>query len=276
MDTKTLIGVVKGATALTIFRPIAENVYNQTLKIGNLYDVNITSPLNNQILYFLSPSYRNKGLVFQTGTTGAGNINIFWADMIGEQLTALNALSQTLTYNNAINKFVQYQRLHSSAQGSNATLNATRMITNGIFSLINTNTPSANYAFFGGSATVAYGNTTVNINVMASYLVSSNSGILLQNGCYNRTFEINGFISIPLTTFTDNSSFILYVYLGDTVISQTSVSCRTGDVIKYINIYAVINTTVANLGQKIDLRIKYTGSVLTVGAGVFSFSVKSL
>ena len=275
MDTKTLIGVVKGATALTVFRPFAENVYNQTLKIGSLYDVNITTPLNNQILYFLYPTYRNKGLIFQTGAVGgAGNANIYWGDMIGEQTPAVNSLSQTLTYNNAIDKFVQYQRLHSSAQGSNMTLNNTKLITNAIYSLTNTNTPSANYAFSSGS--VAYANTTVNTTVMASYLVASNSGILLQNGCYNRTFEINGFISIPLTTFTDNSNFILYVYLGDTVINQTSVVCRTGDVIKYINIYAVINTTVANLGQKIDFRIQYTGSVFTTTAGIFSFSVKSL
>jgi hypothetical protein len=274
MDTKLLIGIVKGSTALTVYRPVAENVYNQTLKIGNLYDVNITTPLNNQILYFLSPSYRNKGLIFQPGTTGAGNVNIFWGDMIGEQFTALNSLSQTLTYNNALNKFVQYQRLHSSAQGSNASLNATKLITNGIFSLINTNTPVANYGF--SSVSVAYGNTTVNVSITPSYLVASNSGILLQNGCYNRTFEINGFLSVPLTTFTDNSSFILYVYLGDTVINQTSVSCRTGDIVKYINIYSVINTTVANLGQKIDFRIQYTGSVLTTTAGTFSFSVKSL
>ena len=274
MDTKTLIGVVKGATALTVFRPVAENVYNQTLKIGNLYDVNITTQLNNQILYFLSPSYTNKGLIFQPGTSGTGNVNIFWGDMIGEQFTTLNSLSQTLTYNNALNKFVQYQRLHSSSQGSNMSLNTTKMITNGIFSLTNTNTPVLNYAFTGGS--VAYGNTTINTTVMASYLVASNSGILLQNGCYNRTFEINGFISIPLTTFTDNSNFIVYIYLGETVINQTSVCCRTGDIIKYINIYSVINTTVDNLGQKIDFRIQYTGSVLTVGAGIFSFSVKSL
>ena len=274
MDTKTLIGVVKGATALTVFRPVAENVYNQTLKLGNLYDVNITTPLNNQILYFLSPSYRNKGLIFQTGASGAGNVNIFWGDMIGEQFTTLNSLSQTLTYNNALNKFVQYQRLHSSAQGITASLNTTRLITNGIYSLINTNAPSTNYAF--SSASITYGNTTVNVSVMPSYLVSSNSGILLQNGCYNRTFEINGYIFIPLSTFTDNSSFILYVYLGNTVINQTSVSCRTGDVVKYINIYAVINTTVANLGQKIDFRIQYTGSVLTTTAGTFCFSVKSL
>jgi hypothetical protein len=274
MDTKLLIGIVKGSTALTVYRPVAENVYNQTLKIGNLYDANITTPLNNQILYFLSPSYRNKGLIFQTGTTGAGNINIFWGDMIGEQFTALNSLSQTLTYNNALNKFVQYQRLHSSAQGVNGTLNATKLITNGIFSLINTNTPVANYGF--SSVSVTYGNSAINATVMPSYLVASNSGILLQNGCYNRTFEINGFLSIPLTTFTDNSSFILYVYLGDTVINQTSVVCRTGDIVKYINIYSVINTTVANLGQKIDFRIQYTGSVLTTTAGTFSFSVKSL
>jgi hypothetical protein len=99
---------------------------------------------------------------------------------------------------------------------------------------------------------------------------------VLQNGCYNRAFEINGYIFIPLSTFTDNSTFILYIYLGNTVINQTSVVCRTGDIIKYINIYAVINTTVANLGQKIDFRIQYTGSVLTTTAGMFSFSVKSL
>jgi hypothetical protein len=275
MDTKLLIGIVKGSTALTVFRPIAENVYNQTLKIGNLYDVNITTPLNNQILYFLSPTYRNKGLIFQTGIVGgAGNANIYWGDMIGEQTPALNVLSQTLTYNNAIDKFVQYQRLHSSAQGSNMSLNTTKMITNAIYSLTNTNTPLANYAFSSGS--VSYNNSAISSTVMASYLVASNSGVLLQNGCYNRTFEINGFISIPLTTFTDNSSFIVYIYLGDTVINQTSVSCRTGDVIKYINIYAVVNTTVANLNQKIDFRIQYTGSVLTTSAGIFSFSVKSL
>ena len=32
MDTKTLIGIVKGSSALTVYRPAAENVYNQTLK----------------------------------------------------------------------------------------------------------------------------------------------------------------------------------------------------------------------------------------------------
>jgi hypothetical protein len=273
MDTKTLIGVIKGATALTVYRPIAENVYNQTLKIGNLYDVNITTPLNNQILYFLSPSYTNKTLTFQTGAVSIGN-NVFWGDMIGLQFSTSNVLSQTLTYNNATNQFAQFQRLHSSIMGSSTGLNATKMITNGIYSITNSNAPSANYAFSFG--TTANFNTTVSTGVLPSYLVASAGGILLQNGCYNRSFEVNGFISIPLISFTDNSSFIVYVYLGETVINQTSVSCRTGDTIKYINIYAVVNTTVANVNQKIDFRIQYTGSILNTSAGIFSFSVKSL
>jgi hypothetical protein len=270
MENTFLIGLIKGQTIPnTVYRQIGGNVYNQSNKLTNLSDTNITTPLNGQILYYLSPTYRNKFNTFQTGTS-----NINWGDMIGFATNGSNLFSQTLTYNNATQKYVQYQRLHSSINGNAMQLDTAKLITGGIYSMTVSNFPTTFYAFTSGSATNV--NSVVSTTIMATYLTAASTGITLTNGCYNRAFEINGFLNIPLTTFTDNSLFTVYVYLGETIINQTSVVCRTGDIQKIINIYAVVNTTVANVGMKIDFRLQYTGSTLTTGATMFNFSVKSL
>jgi hypothetical protein len=272
MNNSQIIGVIKGQTvANTIYRTIGGNVYNQNNILNNLSDVNITTPLSGQIVYFESPTYRNKFNTFQTGTS-----NINWSDMIGFSTSSLNTFSLTLTYNNATQKYVQYQRLHSSINANFLALNTVNLLTNNIFS-ISTRTPSSNNAFNSPSFSIS--NSPVSGTIMATYLTAnSGSGITLTNGCYNRAFEVNGYLSLSLATFTDGASFIVYVYLGNTIIAQTSVVCRTGDTTKLILIYAVVNTTVANVGQNIDFKLQYTGSTLTAGSGgaLFNFSVKSL
>jgi hypothetical protein len=272
MNNSQLIGVIKGQTAAnTIYRTIGANVYNQNNNLSSLSDVQITTPLNGQILAYrtTTPNFINRFNTFQTGTA-----NVNWSDMIGFPINGSNLFSQTLTYNNATQKYVQFQRLHSSINGTGMTLDSAKLITGGIYSITVSNFPTTFYAYSGGS--VANSNSVVSSTIMATYLTAASTGITLTNGCYNRAFEVNGFLNIPLTTFTDNSSFIVYVYLGETIINQTSVVCRTGDTQKIINIYAVVNTTVANVGQKIDFRLQYTGSTLTTGASMFNFSVKSL
>lgn len=272
MNNSQIIGVRKGQTIPnTIYRTIGGNVYNQSNILNSLSDVQITTPLSGQILAYrtTAPNFINR---FNTFQTGASNVN--WGDMIGFTSAATNVSSQTLTYNNATQKYVQFQRLHSSISGNSMAFDTAKLVTNGIYSMTVSNFPPTNYAFSSGSP--SFSNSIISNTIMATYMTAASTGITLTNGCYNRAFEVNGYLSFNLTTFTDNSSFIVYVYLGETIIAQTSIVCRTGDTAKIILIYAVVNTTVANVGQKIDFRLQYTGSTLTASASLFNFSVKSL
>jgi hypothetical protein len=270
MENSQLIGIVKSGTNLTIYDPIASNVYNQTLKITDLYDTNITTPIGGQIIYFLTPTYRNKTLTFQTGRIS----NIFWGDMIGGQLS--NA-SMTLTFSSATagigsNKFCQYQRLHSSRGVNNASLDATKLLTNGIYSLLNSTLASNAYTV---NPTFNNTDSVFTSGTLSSYLITSSNGILLRNECYPRTFEINGFISIPITEVNDGASFILYIYNDTNIIAQTEVCCGSQSKTVVIGIFAVISTTIADVNKPLDLRIKFTGNTLTVGnKAVANFVVK--
>lgn len=268
MDTLKLIGSFKGSAFRTIYSPIGNNIYNSTSKLSSLYDTNITTPLNNQVLYFLSPSYSNKTLIATSGK----DINIFWNDLFGRSAIALNIASLTFTYSNASSKYIQYQRLSSGLTLSNMTLNTTKMNTNGIYSLINT-VDTANFAL---TNTVLASNNAVVSSTMASYLIANTSGILLRNECYNRNFEINGYIQLPTTGFSAGASFKLYIYLGTDIIAQTQVYCVGVNNPVYINLYAVIRTTVLDLNKYIDFKIQYLGTGLTMVAGNLNFVVKCL
>ena len=280
MDALSLNGIVKGATNPVMYKSIGNDLYNSTSKISSLYDTNITLPVNNEILYFLSPAYRNKTL---TATTGNLASNKFWVDMSGAGSSLTNIVSQTFTYSNASNRFLQYQRLHSSITATNTFLDTNKIRTQNIYSLLNT-TNTAGWAY-SGSPQYARHNSIVSTGVMPSYLSANTTGIQLINECYNRTFEINGFSSIP-TTVVAGSSFTVYIYLGDSVVSQATVYCQSGtnkDV--FISIYAVIKTTAADVNKYIDFRIKFTfpqgvdpgnGYTGVTRGGVMNFAVKSL
>jgi len=272
MDSIKLIGNFKGSNVKTIYRPAGNNVYNSTSKLSSLYDTNISSLINNQILYYLSPSYRNKLLTFTTGRL----VNIFWNDMVGNSAN-VNSASQTLTYTNGSVRFVQYQRLSSTTYMSNINLDTTKLNTGAIYSLLNT-FDTANYVARG---TVNRNNTTVSTTAMASYLVSGTTGIVIQNECYNRNYEINAFIGIPTTGFSAGASFKLYITIRDpvitTVIAETQVYCNSTTDQIYINLYGVFNATVNDVNKVFDLKIQYLGTGLTLLAtGNFTYVVKTL
>jgi len=269
MDSLSLSGIFKGAINPTIYKSIGNDLYNSSSKISSLYDTNITTPLNNQMIYYLTPTFRNKSLALTTGKTA----NIFWSDMVGASLPASNLNSQTITYTNVNNTFLQFQRAHAGAFVSSVALDTTKMLTNNIYSLLNTAVP-AERAYV--SATITRSNSVVSTTVANSYLFSNTTGVLLRNDCYNRTFEINGFLATSSNTVTNGASFTVYIYLGTDIIAQTDICCNTSKVENYVNIYAVIKTTVADVDKYIDFKIRYSGSVLVSSATQMTFSVKSL
>ena len=283
MDSLSLNGIVKGATNPVMYKSIGNDLYNSTSKISSLYDTNISLPTNNQILYFLTNSYRNKTLI---ATTGNLVTNKFWADMSGTGAAGSNLNSLTFTYSDASNRFLQYQRLHSSISISNGFLDGTKLITSNIYSLL-TGVAGA----YGGAPSYLRQNSTSSTSVMPTYLNVETTGlpapIQLRNECYDRTFEINGFASIPINVVA-RSRFTVYIYLGESEVSQATVYCPSGNKDVFIGIYAVINTTVDDVGKNIDFRIKFSfppGFTPTVPipgyssagrGGVMNFSVKSL
>ena len=278
MDSLSLNGIVKGATNPVMYKSIGNDLYNSTSKISSLYDTSITLPANNQILYFLSQAYRNKTL---TATTGNLASNKFWADMSGTGAAGSNVNSLTFTYSNASNRFLQYQRLHSSITATSAFLVTLKMLTQNIYSLLNT-TNTDNIWAYGSSPLYVRNNSIVSTGVMPLYLNANTTGIQLINECYNRTFEINGFVSIPIPTtvvISPGSRFTVYIYLGEREVSQATVYFKSGNNDVFINIYAVINTTLDDVNKYIDFRIKLTtqGTYASAGrGGVMNFSVKSL
>jgi len=273
MDSLRLIGRFKNSTARTIYRPAGNNIYNSTSKLSSLYDTTITSLANNQVFYFLSPSYRNKSLTFTTGRTS----NIFWSDMVGNS-SAANSASQTLTYTNANARLVQYQRLTSSTTVLLINLNTTKLNTNAIYSMLNT-FDTANYVI--NPASTIRNNTTVSTTAMPSYLLSGTSGILLQNECYNRNFEINAYIQIPVTAFSVGASFKLYIVLWNvvetTVIAETQVYCNSINQPLNINLYGAYRTSVNDVNKLFDFRIQYLGTgLISSFDGQITYVVKSL
>jgi hypothetical protein len=269
MDSIKLIGSFKGSSVITIYRPAGNNIYNSTSKLSSLYDTNITSLLNNEVLYFLSPTYRNKLLTFTTGRTA----NIFWGDMLGNS-TAANSVSQTLTYSNATNSFIQYQRLHSSTTIVLISLNATKLNTNAVYSMLNS-LDTANYAL--RFPFITRNNTVVSTTAMGSYLTSETTGIVIRNECYDRNFEINAFIQINATGFSAGASFKLFITLGTNIIAETQVYCNSITQPLNINLYGAIRTTVDDIGKNFDFKIQYLGSGLTVlSDGQISYAVKTL
>lgn len=273
MDSIKLIGNFKNSAPRTIYRPAGNNVYNSTSKLSSLYDTNITSLLNKQVLYFLSPTYRNKLLTFTTGRL----VNIFWGDMVGNS-SASNSASQTLTYSNGTNRFVQFQRQSSTTYMSGTNLDTTKLNTGAIYSLLNT-FDTANYVARG---TVNRNNTTVSTTAMSSYLLSDTTGILIQNECYDRNFEINAFISIPTSTFSEGASFKIFIVLANvletTTIAETQVYCNSTSDSLNINLYGAYRTSVNDVNKVFDFKIQYLGTDLTLRAshGNFTYVVKSL
>jgi len=271
MDAIKLIGSVKYSSDITIYQPIGNNIYNSTSKLSSLYDTNITTPLNNQVLYFLSPTYRNKTLI----ATGGQFINNFWADMIGRNTPNLNIASLTFTYSNVSSKYIQYQRLSSGFNISVMGLNTTKMNTGGLFSLINT-VDTANFALSNSILSGNRNNSVFSSPTMASYLIADTRGFLLRNECYDRNFEINGYIQIPVSAYSDGASFKLYIYLGSDIIAQTQVYCNGINNPVYINLFAVVRTTILDINKYIDFKIQYLGSGLTMTAGNINLVVKTL
>ena len=270
MENSQLIGRIKGApTLFTRYRPVGNNIYNSTTKLLNLYDTLITTPLNNQVLYLLTTFWRNKTLQ----ATGGNVSNIFWGDMYGNNLTTANVASQTFTYSNASSKYIQYQRLSSAYEVSTVNYDVVKLNTGGIYSLLNT-VDTANYALtFGISERT---NSSFTAGIMASYLIGDLQGILLRNECYDRNFEINGFIQIPATAFSVGASFKLYIYLGTDIVAQTQVYCNSTTDPLYINLYGVIRTSVLDVNKYIDLKLQYLGTGLISNLGFCNLTVKTL
>jgi hypothetical protein len=271
MDSLKLIGSFKASGFRTLYQPIVNNVYSSTSKLSSLYDTSILTPVNNQVLYFLTPSYRNKFLTALTGKTS----NIFWEDMVGTGNTATTLAAMTISYSSATSKYIQYPRLNSSIHNATATLDNAKMNTGGIYSLIN-QVNTANYALTATGGTRQ--NSVVSIGAMSpSYLNIDTTGVLLRSECYNRNFEVNGFVQIKTDVFSAGASFIVYIYLGTNIVAQTRAYCIDSENNLVINIYAVINTTIADVNKYIDFRIQYIGSSYTNGpAGNILFVVKTI
>jgi hypothetical protein len=270
MENSQLIGRIKGApTLFTRYRPVGNNIYNSTTKLLNLYDTLITTPLNNQVLYLLVTSWRNKTLQ----ATGGLVSNIFWGDMYGNNLTTANSASQTITYSNASSKYIQYQRLSSAYKVTNINYDTIKLNTGGIYSLLNT-VDTANYGISFGLTD--RNNSVATSAIMASYLIGDLQGILLRNQCYDRNFEINGFIQIPATAFSAGASFKLYIYLGTDIVAQTQVYCNSTTDPLYINLYGVIRTSVLDVNKYIDLKLEYLGTGLITNIGFCNLTVKTL
>jgi hypothetical protein len=137
---------------------------------------------------------------------------------------------------------------------------------------------TANYVARG---TPQRNNTTVSIGSMQPYLLSGTNGIVIQNECYNRNFEINAFISIPTTGFSVEASFKIYIVLWNvletTVIAETQVYCNSTTDSLNINLYGVFRTSVNDVNKLFDFRIQYLGTGLTLSAsGNFTYVVKTL
>lgn len=266
MDDIKLSGTFRSGTRPIIYRPIANGVYNVNNSLINLYDVTTTQPTtaNNYMFYrTLVPNWGFRQYAFTGGIQGGQSL--YWSDVIGTAGSTFNSNSLGLTYNQIDSKFYHYQKLHLRLH-SQATLSNTKLLTGGIFNL-NANVVVANSAYTtGGSPQASIG--TALISVLPVYLSDTTSGILLSNACYNRNFYVNGSIFMPLNTVSTGGTFTLYIYLGDDIKSQVSLSCISGERSKTLHINTVIRTTIADVGKTIVFKIRYAGAILTFNGAI--------
>jgi hypothetical protein len=201
------------------------------------------------------------------GFTGGiqGGQSLYWSDVIGTTDTTSNVNSLGLTYNQIDSKFYHYQKLHLRLH-SQASLSNTKLLTGAIYNL-NNNIVVANSAYTTGGSPQASTGTAL-ISVLPSYLSNTNAGILLSNACYDRNFYVNGSIFMPLNTVSTGGTFTLYIYLGDDIKSQVTLSCISGERSKTLFINSLIRTTVADVGKTIVFKIRYAGAILTFNGAI--------
>jgi hypothetical protein len=268
MDSSKLLGTFRGSTALTLYRPIGNNIYNVDNRISSLFNTTTTQPTTaNNYLYYTAGSPNWLFRPYQlNGASGIRTPSIYWADVSGSNSVFDFTNQHYLTYNGVSGRFVGYQKLFLIVRNlPGVGLDDAKLRTQNIFQLNDTSSGAtrANNAFIGPIAPNQFLSAFTN-NLLEPYLTSNSAGVLLQNACYNRNFFINANIYISLTSIGNGATFTFYIFLNDVILAESTMACKTGQNSVMLFVNTVLKTTVADVGKRIYYKIKYTAGDATL------------
>jgi hypothetical protein len=264
MDSSKLFGTFRGSTALTFYRPAGNNIYNVDNRISSFYNTTTTQPnTEHNYLYYNTTGVAWRFRPYQlNGGSGVRSPSIYWGDLSASNSVFDLTNAHYLTYNGVSGRFVPYQKqVMTVRQFPGSTFDSAKLSTQQIL-VMNDSTIANDNAFniVVGSQLGIGASTT---NLMLPYMSMNNSGLTLQNACYNRNIFINTNVYISFTSIGNGATFTLYIYLADVIIGESTMSCKNGQNSLAIFANTVLKTTVADVGKKIFFKIKYTAGDAT-------------
>jgi hypothetical protein len=281
MDSSKLLGTFRGSTALTLYRPIGNNIYNVDNRISALYNTTTTQPTTaNNYLYYTAGSPNWLFRPYQVnGGTAIRSPSIYWRDMTASNSVFDLTNQHYLTYNGDNNKFVAYQKLFIVNRSLPGAPLSDSKLSSGRILVLNDTTISNDNAFLSPTGINQF-ISAFTPNLLLSYLTCNSAGVLLQNACYNRNMLINANIYFSLTSIGNGATFTFYIYLADVIIAESTMSCKTGQKSLTLFVNTVLKTTVADVGKRIYYKIKYTAGdatpLNTIAPTQFYASVRTL
>ena len=270
MDSRKLLGTFRGSTALNLYTPIGNNIYNVDNRISSLFNTTTTPPttVDNYLYYRVSPSpnwvFRRYQL---NGASGNNTPSIYWGDVSGTGSIGTYTNAHYITYNGVSGRFVGYQKLFVRIMGFPSTgLDNTKLRTQAIYQLNDTSSGAtrATNAFIQGIPSPAIFLSSSSPNLLPEYLTADFTGIIFQNACYNRNFFINGSIYISLSSIGNGAKFTFYIFLGNDILAESSMVCKNGQNSVTLFVNTVLKTTVADVGKRMLFKLKYTAGDATI------------
>jgi hypothetical protein len=264
MDSSKLLGTFRGSTALTLYRPIGNNIYNVDNRISALYNTTTTQPTTAyNYLYYNTSGVAWRFRPYQlNGGSGIRTPSIYWLDMTFSNSVFDLVNQHYLTYNGANSKFVPYQKQFMTVrQFPGSTFDSAKLSTQQILVMNDSTTPSNNAFNIVVGSTLGIGASTPNL--MLPYMAMNNTGITLQNACYNRNYFINTNVYISFTSIGTGATFTIYIYLNNDILAQSTMACKTGQNSLVIFCNTLLRTTIDDVGKKIYFKIKYTAGDAT-------------
>jgi len=270
MDSSKLFGTFRGSTAVTLYNPIGNNIYNVDNRISALFNTTTTQPTtaSNYLYYRTTPSPNWIFRPYQlNGASGIRTPSIYWGDVSGSGSVFNITNSHYLTYNGVSGRFVPFPKLFVRILGFPSTgLDNTKMRTQAIYQLNDTSSGAtrATNAFIQGIPSPAVFLSATSDNLLLPYLTCDNTGIIFQNEFYNRNFFINGSIYISLSSIGNGATFTFYIYLGNDILAQSTMACKNGQKSVTLFVNTIYKSTVADVGKKMLFKLKYTAGDATI------------
>jgi hypothetical protein len=269
MDSSKLFGTFRGSTALTLYRPVGNNIYNVDNRVSSFYNTTTTQPTTvHNYLYYNTTGVAWRFRPYQlNGASGVRTPSIYWADVSGSGSVFDTTNACYLTYNGSSGRFVPYQKLFVRIQGVPSTgLDNTKMRTQAIYQLNATNSGAirATNAFIQGIQSPFVFNSPATTNFLETYLTCDNTGILFQNSFPNRNFFINGSIYISLSSIGNGAKFTFYIFMGNDILAESSMVCKNGQNSVTLFVNTVYRGRVEDVGKIMLFKLKYTAGDATI------------